>query len=89
MFRTTSPLLSNTPAAMLRECPVSVVLRESPYVYDALSAASHVENGGVDPYRLSAWGREAIAVVSSERVRHRDMKDRERRLSQDARTSHA
>lgn len=88
VFRTTSPLLDKTPAAMLRECPVSLVLRETPYVYGALSAAAHLENGGLDPYRLSAWASEAVRIVSAERVRHRELKDKEKDLEREARASH-
>jgi len=73
---------------MLQECPVSMVLRECPRAYEALAAAAHVENGGLNPMTLSAWAQEAIRVVGSERARHRDLKDRERRLTQDARESH-
>jgi len=79
VFRSTSPMLDNTPEAMLRECPVGRVIRSGPHVYDALGAASHVENGAVDPYSLSAWAREAVTIVLSERARHRELRDREKR----------
>jgi len=79
VFRTTSPLLENTEAATLRECPVSLVLRTTPYAYEALSAAAHIENGAISPYDLGAWGRAAVRVVSSERSRHHELRERERK----------
>lgn len=88
MYRTTSPMLAKTPAAMLRECPVSVVLRETPHAYEALAVASHVENGGTDPLKLSSWAREAISIVSAERARHRELKDKEKQGFRDAKESH-
>lgn len=79
MFRSTSPLLAGTSAEILHECPVSLVLRGAPHVYEALGAASHIENGAIDPLTISAWGREAVRVVSSERARHVELRERERK----------
>jgi hypothetical protein len=89
VFRSTSPLLNNTDAATLRECPVGMVLRTGDHCYAALGAAAHVENGAISPFDLGAWGREATSIVSSERARQRELKDHERGLTRDAEASRA
>ena len=83
--RTTSPLLAkNGQPAELRECPVGAVLREAPYLYDAIGMCSHLENGAVSPLALSPWHAAVARVVFSERARHRDAKSRGKTCSNDA-----
>lgn len=77
-------MLKDGKPAELRECPVGLVLREAPYVYKAISFASHVENGATDPERAPSWVREMGGVVSSERARLRELKRDTERGSADA-----
>ena len=74
MFRSTSTHLDE-PDRSIRECPVGMILRETPYVYEAIGAAAHVENGALNPLNESPWLQGAIRVVSSERERHRRLRD--------------
>lgn len=82
-FRFTSALMVELGTDVLRECPTGYVLRNAPYIYRAIAAASHVENGAVDPYTLSHWAREAIGVVGSERARLREIENENRELNRD------
>ncbi len=82
-FPLTSPMLHERGDNILRECPTGYVLREAPWVYRAIAASGHVENGAVDPYKLSSWAREAMTVVGSERTRLRAIEDENRSLDRD------
>ena len=85
VFRSTSPsLLCDGKPGELRECPVGLVLREAPYVYKAISAASHVDNGSSDPTAAPTWLQSMMRVVGSERARHRELKDKNRTTAGDA-----
>jgi len=93
-FRSTSPRLYDAEKGsepgrftVLRECPIGVVLRESPHVYDALTAYSHVENGAVDPYSLSPWANQAFGVIGAERARMHDAQMRETQRKRDVSAS--
>jgi hypothetical protein len=77
-WRFTSPLLSEAEQVLL-ECPVGLVLRETPDVYRAIEVQSFAEQGGVDPFAQSPWMQDAIRIVSSERARCMGQKDEERR----------
>jgi len=72
-FRISSPLLNERGMSVVRECPTGMILRETPYVYRAIEAQGHIENGAISPYVLSHWGRETASIVSSERARLREI----------------
>lgn len=78
-WRFTSPRLKDD-ERILRECPVGAVLREAPYVYDAIAAESHAEAGAFDPSMKPTYLQDAIRVVSAERGRLWDIR-REREKS--------
>ena len=46
-FRFTSPKLRDV---VLRECPVSVIMRESPHIYQVINAAEYVNRSGIDDH---------------------------------------
>lgn len=72
-FRFSSPsLLEDGEPLVIKECPVGLVIREAPYVFQAIRIANYVENGAVNPLELSPWTQQAIAIVSSERARLRE-----------------
>jgi hypothetical protein len=65
-------LLEKGKPLVMRECPVGMIIREAPYVYDAIRMQTHMENGALSPLDLSPWARSAASVVSSERARLRE-----------------
>jgi hypothetical protein len=89
-FRSTSPHLQPKDGKevegrdIVRECPVGMVLRETPYVYDAVSAASYVESGALNPLEAPRWLQDAARIVGSERGRMFDIKQQQRRGASDA-----
>lgn len=83
-YRFTSPLLSDADQ-LLRECPVSVVLREAPHIYDLIPVHSYVDAGATDPLALSHWAQRGIRVVASERSRLLEMDLAEKRNARDSR----
>ncbi len=82
-FRFTSPLLSEKDQ-VARECPIGAVLRETPYVYEAVEVATFVEVGAVNPQRQTPWMTRALRVVMSERARLREERKRQREGAGDA-----
>ena len=85
VFRSTSPRLAcGGRPGELRECPVGYVLREAPYVYKAITAATHIENGASDPTAVPTWLQGMVVAVSSERARHRELRDKNRVSASDA-----
>jgi len=92
-YRSTSPELYNRDKrdgmpdkhTLLRTCPVGEVLREAPYVYDAISAQGYADAGALNPLTLPIWGQHAIRVVSSERSRLQRMADEQRKNQRNAR----
>ena len=82
-FRFTSPMLSEADQ-VLRECPVSVVLREAPHVYDVIPLHSYAESGASDPMRMSAWAQRAIRLVGSEKARLYELATAEKRNARDS-----
>jgi hypothetical protein len=85
VFRSTSLLLADHgKPAELRECPVGRVLREAPYVYKAISHATHVANGATDPANAPSWLQGLTQVVLSERARLRELNQDKDRGASDA-----
>ena len=73
-FRSTSlRLLRQGKPDEIRECPVGLVLREAPYLYNAINATTHVENGASDPTKVPVWLQEIMKVASAERFRLHDL----------------
>jgi hypothetical protein len=85
-WRFSSPWLErhDKDALVLRECPVGYTLREHPWLYEAISYATHIENGAMDPTRCSAYLSSAVRVIMSERSRLRDERERKRQAEQDS-----
>lgn len=82
----TSPMLNQSNEAMLTECPVGMILRESPATYDALDAAARVESTSIAEFRALPLYMQSVArLAMSERARHMEMKDKERKYAQDSR----
>jgi hypothetical protein len=52
------------------ECPIGRLLREAPWVFDAVRACDLAEHGGWGLHQQSQWIQDALEVVSSERRRH-------------------
>ena len=64
---------------LLRECPLSVVLRNAPHVFSAIPLHGMVyESGSVDWFNLSPWAQSAVRVIGSERSRLRELERREK-----------
>lgn len=82
-WRFTSPRLSKEDS-ILRECPVGAVLREAPYVYDAIAAEGYAEAGAFDPTTRPLYLQQAIAVIGSERGRLFEARRARERASSDA-----
>lgn len=80
VWRFVSPRLEEADK-ILRECPVGAVLRETPWVYEAMAAESFVEAGAVNPLLQTPWLQAAMQVVAAERNRLREY---ERQQSQSA-----
>jgi hypothetical protein len=85
VWRYTSPMLDSMgpDAAVLRECPVGLILREGPHVYDAIAAHAYAENGALNPLDSPPYLQSAIRVVASERARLRELADADRQTKKD------
>jgi len=77
-FRFTSPALLKKKSdgsddesdMILRECPLSVVLGQSPHVFAAIPLHGMVhESGAVNWFQLSPWAQLAVRVIGSEKQR--------------------
>ena len=82
-FRFTSPALKEEDR-LIKECPVGVIFKESPYVYNALNAYAHSENGCFNPLESPLWLQDAFCVIASEKARLQKIKDEERRSKRDS-----
>lgn len=82
-FRFTSPDISED-KAIVRECPVGMLIRECPYIYDVINACGLVESGCVDLLHAPLFLQSAYRVVSSERSRLRELKDKDRQTKRDS-----
>lgn len=76
-FRTSSPILHEkskpeSDHTVIRECPIGMILRETPYIFDALAAHSYIETGAINPMEQSNWLQSAFRVISAEKERHRN-----------------
>lgn len=78
-------LIDEPELAMLYECPVGMVHREAPYVYDVINAHGLSEGAGLALLEQPRWLQQAFRVVGSERERHREHDQRERQAKHDAR----
>lgn len=70
-------------AGLLRECPVGLVLREGPHIYQVINAHAYAENGAINPLGSPHYLQQGLNVVGSEKARLRDIKDEERQLHGD------
>ena len=73
-FRTSSPLLHEKGQFLLRECPIGLVLREAPYIYEMLNLGPYVDSGNMGPRDLPRTTQRVLAVSSNERERLRALK---------------
>lgn len=78
MWRYTSPELNGSGVDILYECPVGLILREGPQIYDAIEVANLSENmTPTEMRRLPVYMTGVMRLVASERSRLRDIKDRQ------------
>ena len=82
----TSPLLVSDPKLrVMTECPVGYLLREAPWVHDALEASSLVENCTPREFALlPAFIREVARIRASELARFREAKREQERAKRDS-----
>lgn len=83
VFRFTSPNLSNE-EKLLRECPVGMILRETPQIYDAIYAHSVSAGSGLEILNSPQWLQSALNVIAVERDRLKEMADRDAQAARDA-----
>ena len=86
VFRSTSLHLMgpDKKPSELRECPVGIVLREAPYIYDAINSWQYVDSGALNPLVSPSWLREILRVVGSEKARLHELRDRPNQGAADA-----
>lgn len=70
--------------SILYECPVGLILRETPSIYTAIELATHAENGAIDPTQQTAWAQSGMRVVASERARLRELRSKQQQSKGDA-----
>lgn len=68
----------------ISECPVGMILRESPHVFDAIGAYGSGENVSPDVLRKPRWLQDAFRVIGSERARLFEMEQQDRKAQHDA-----
>lgn len=92
-FRFTSPMLHAREErekvepgthTILCECPVGYVLRTTPWVYRAIGAHVHAENGALNPLESPGWLQQALSVIGSEKERLRRLNDSARQGKSDS-----
>ncbi len=70
---------------VLKECPTGFMMREAPWVFDAIDRAACYEQMGPTEFgRLSQFMQHAIRIYSSERARLIDLKARQEQARSDA-----
>lgn len=84
VYRSSSPVLVGTDDSMVYECPVGMLLREAPWVYDVLAAAAYSESAGFEVLRQSAFLQSGIRLVQSEKSRHREARQQQQQGKRDA-----
>lgn len=85
-YRYTSPYLAQLgDDGILRECPVAVVDRECPQVYDAIGAHAYAEHAGLAALEAPRWLQHALRVIGAEKARLYDLKQADERAKRDAR----
>lgn len=77
-------MLADSEDGRLYECPTGMLIRDAPWVFDAMRASSCAESAGFDVHRQSVWLQNAVGIVSSERERMRELKDTARKTKADA-----
>ena len=77
-------MLIGHPSAVLYECPIGKVHRESPYAFDVINAHSMSEGEGLSLLMQSRWLQRCFRVVGSEQDRHRKMRESERQAKRDS-----
>lgn len=82
-YRFTSPMLDEK-QALLKECPIGVIIRESPYIYDAINVHVYAENGALNPLKQSSWLQHAFNVIGSEKARLFKLKNSGKRGKSDS-----
>lgn len=85
VWRSTSPMLAEMDAAMLHECPVGMILREGPHVYDLARAGGLAEQSGIEVLGQPRYLQDALMLVAAERSRLRELADLDRQAKNDAR----
>ena len=83
VWRFTSPMLSEKDR-VLYECPVGAVLREAPYLYDAIAYEGYAESGAFDPSTKPQFLQDAMRVIASERGRMWEISRQRERSKTDA-----
>lgn len=90
-FRFDSPVLQPAPDAkdsglsILYECPTGFILRESPWIYRLIEAASRDENLSPAEYgRMSTVYHSAARIYRSETARLRERRDHKAKSKRDA-----
>lgn len=86
VFKFTSPRLRKMgrPAYHVNECPIGVILRESPYIYDLLQQRPFLESGALGPTEVPKPTRIVAMIATSELDRLRELRRQQERA---ARTS--
>lgn len=77
-------MLDELGEAVLHECPVGLVLRQTPFVYDLIRAGGYAENTGVEMLSQPRYLQEAVGLVGSERARLRELAQADRQATSDA-----
>lgn len=89
-WRFTSPRLQsedNKPVPglnLLEECPTGAILREAPYIYDAIAAHNGLESGAFDPTLKPRYLQECLRVIGAEKSRLWEMKQSQEKSATDA-----
>lgn len=87
-WRFSSPMIPEK-EAIIRECPVGRVMRESPDVYAAIELEAYGEVGAFDPLKLSPWMAAGVRTASNERGRLWQVKEDRRKAESQAKSDAA
>jgi hypothetical protein len=75
--------------AVLRECPTQLVARETPWIYGALNAHVHAENGALNPLECTPYLQSALRVIGSEKSRLWEIERKQEETRQQAKSMKA
>ena len=84
VYHASSPLLVDGPHWRLSECPVGMLAREAPWVWDVLAAQHYAEHAGFEALQQSRFLQDAMRLVASERGRHMEERQKRDRSRSDA-----